>query len=226
MLCKSNILRNTQQRQTALLEICTKELLSLKMSEMRIISTHRDDDTTSTISVAATDQHMQLYCRNKSKSMLARNHRTASFTGLRCQINGCPCSCHYSDTISGKDWSIKYPRNPWFKSCNRKSCTNFKITSFWVCLSRFGIKYAVTASLKVMWGTHNMSISPFLQVKRVVDWYSLAFLLLGRIRWSWVSWIDGRSQLADLFDAGRASPFDILPDGKSMVEVCPPTITS
>jgi len=196
-----------------------KELLSWKAShEITPIAT----SPTILFPMPVQAQRLKTSSRNTPTASGVVEYQKPSFLRPTCRLDRCFCFCHDSTIVSGKQWSIKYPRNSWLGSCNRKSCTNFKKASLWISLSKFGIHYAVLASLDIMWGMEQTSISPSLQVKRVVNWDSPAFAVLRRIRWGWGDWDSGRSQLVTLFEAGKASPFDILPDGTTIIEVSSP----
>lgn len=216
-MIKTDNYSNIQQKQTALLEICANELLSWKPLRTRTKLT--DSDRTALTALPIPNQQVRVYTGNIPNTSLAVRPRIISPPKSSCHLNGCGCSCHDLDVISGTQWVMKYPRSSWWGSCGRRSCVNFKRASFWLELSRFGIQYAILASLDIMWGTQHISISPSLQMKRVVNLDSPAFELIGHLRWGSEDWVGGRSQLADFFEFGKASPFDILPDGTTMVEV-------
>jgi hypothetical protein len=82
-----------------------------------------------------------------------------------------------------------------------------------------GVPFAIRLTLDFMLSSAYTYISPSLQVKRVVDWDSPAFEVLGHLRWDEQGWEDGRAQLVELFESGKGSPLDILPDGTTMLEV-------
>jgi len=84
-----------------------------------------------------------------------------------------------------------------------------------------GIPFAVRLTLDFILSSGYTYISPSLQVKRLVDWDSPAFEVLGHMRWEEQKFEDGRDQLLRLFESGKASPLDILPDGTTMLEVFP-----
>jgi hypothetical protein len=86
-------------------------------------------------------------------------------------------------------------------------------------LTKIGIPYAIIASLDIMCNSQNTFISPSLQVRRVVNWNSPAFVAVRDIRWLHIEWPEARQKLAGLFDSGQASPLDVLPDGMTLAEV-------
>jgi hypothetical protein len=69
-----------------------------------------------------------------------------------------------------------------------------------------------------MFSVYQSYIAPSLLVYNVVDWDAPAFAILD-IKWNPVKYEEAREQLSELFSSGKASPFDILPDGKSLLEV-------
>jgi hypothetical protein len=143
----TNGIRNTQQRQTALLEIFAKELLSWKTPHE---ITPAAAIQTTLLPMPIQAQRSKASSRNISIASGAVGHQKTSTARCVCRLDRCFCSCHDSTVVSGKQWSIKYPRNSWWGSCNRKSCANFKRASLWIDLSQFGIHYAVLCDLEFM----------------------------------------------------------------------------
>lgn len=70
-----------------------------------------------------------------------------------------------------------------------------------------------------MWTARETSITPSLEVKRVVDWNAPVFKLLRDIPWNRMSFEDARTSITRIFEAGLASPVDVRPDGQSLLEV-------
>jgi hypothetical protein len=106
-----------------------------------------------------------------------------------------------------------------WSSCSHTSCANYKRASFWISLNRIGIPYAIKAGLDLMWTAQETSITPSLEVKRVVDWNAPVFKLLRDIPWNRMSFEDARTGITQIFEAGLASPVDVRPDGQSLLEV-------
>lgn len=136
----------------------------------------------------------------------------------RCAPRKCHCACHTTKTHSGRFWSLKIP-NRW-NSCDKRTCSNYRNASIWISLSSIGIPYSILASLNFLFNTQQSYIRPSLSIKHVVDWDSPAFALLDiRDLDEQLHFEGAREQLTKLFESGRASPLDVLPDGKSLVEV-------
>jgi len=137
---------------------------------------------------------------------------------FRCAPGKCHCACHTTKTHSGRFWSLKIP-NRW-TSCDRRTCSNYRNASIWISLSSIGISYNIIASLNFLFSTQQSYIAPSLSVQHVVDWDSPAFALLDIRDLDEQPHFEGaREQLTKLFESGRASPLDVLPDGKSLIEV-------
>jgi hypothetical protein len=154
---------------------------------------------------------------NRRELQVASNH-SAGPKSL-CALGKCYCICHSTKTTSGSFWAMKLPIGSLWQSCDKRSCANYKRASLWISLHKIGVPYALLANLDIMWTLQYSSISPSLQVMRIVTWNSPAFTLLRDIRWNNVDLQDARDKMVKLFDAGMASPLDILPDGKTLSEV-------
>jgi hypothetical protein len=148
-----------------------------------------------------------------------RNTRQNAFKNAACSRRQCYCSCHTLQTISGGFWSVRFPLQSMWSPCSHTSCANYKRASFWISLNRIGIPYAIEASLDLMWTTHKTSITPSLEVKRVVDWNAPAFKLLREIEWNRTNFDDARASITQVFESGLASPVDVSPNGQSLLEV-------
>jgi hypothetical protein len=148
-----------------------------------------------------------------------RNTRQKAFKNSACSRRQCYCSCHTLQTISGGFWSVRFPLQSMWSSCSYTSCANYKRTSFWISLNRIGIPFAIKAGLDLMWTAHESSITPSLEVKRVVDWNAPVFKLLRDIPWNRMSFEDARTSITRIFEDGLASPVDVRPDGQSLLEV-------
>jgi hypothetical protein len=94
-----------------------------------------------------------------------------------------------------------------------------KRAELWISLYRIGIPYAFLASLDVSWGAQYTRISPSLHAQRLACWDSPAYKLIKDIRWNKIDFLQGGEQIIELFESGRASPFDVIPDGKTWPEV-------
>ena len=159
--------------------------------------------------------------RPKDLSLLERklSHRQGKTSPSKCLLDQCYCTCHTSKIVSGRFWSLKIPQLPIWNSCDKPSCGCYRTASIWISLNAIGIPYAVIASVEVMLTSRQSYISPSLKAKRVVNWDSPAFALLGQVRWNQMEFGEARKRLVHLFDTGQASPIDILPNGKTLPEV-------
>lgn len=137
-----------------------------------------------------------------------------------CFIRKCCCSCHNTRSFAGWTWSLSLPLlSSFYNTCNVRSCLKSKRASIWISLTRIGIPYAFLATLDVVWNSRHSSISPSLHMKRVVDWDSPIYELIKDMRWNKIEWMDWREKMVHLFEEGKGSPFDILPDGDTLPEV-------
>jgi hypothetical protein len=114
---------------------------------------------------------------------------------------------------------VRFPLQSVRSSCSHISCHNYKRASFWISLNRIGISYAIEASLDLMWTAHKTSITPSLEVQRVVDWNAPAFKLLSEIEWYRTSFDDARASMTQVVESSLASPVEVRPDGQSLLEV-------
>lgn len=152
-----------------------------------------------------TEREMILSSSNSTRRMIS------------CGLMKCCCRCHENITKTGWHWSLRLPLL--FNLCSRESCSKTKSAALWISLTRIGIPYAFIASLEVLWNSQRSYISPSLQIQRLVSWESPAYKLIKDIRYNRIEFVEGRRQIVDIFDSGKASPFDILPDGKTWTEV-------
>lgn len=153
--------------------------------------------------------------RSTQTSLLHRQTLTSS----NCSRRKCYCACHSLQVISGRFWTLGYPAQSLFGSCDLNSCANYKHASLWITLTWIGLPYAIQASLDILMSANTTSIAPSLEVKRVVSWDAPAFKAIRDIRWNGVDFQEARASIACMFSTGKASPVDILANGETLLEV-------
>lgn len=203
--------RTAQLRHTEILEVCSSEILS----QSRILG----GMAIPRLPPPEVRKAMVLHQRPHPMGAMESGHRNTPSTSSVCLLNKCSCACHNSRTLRGKVWILEYPRNSGWGLCTRKSCSLSKRASIWISLSLFGIPWAVIFTLDVMLSSQYSFISPSLRLRRVVDWDSPGFKVISDVRWNYRSCKDGLAKLVKLFQNGKASPLDTLPDGTTMPEV-------
>jgi hypothetical protein len=97
------------------------------------------------------------------------------------------CCCIYHSPVSKSSWSLTL-RLPTLYSfnvpCNKKSCLKSKTAAIWISLTRFGIPYAILASVDISWNSQHSYIRPCPQAQRLVGWDSPAYQIIKDLRWS------------------------------------------
>lgn len=98
------------------------------------------------------------------------------------------------------------------KYCKNKN--RYQISSF-LGLCRFGLLWAFQASLDLSWGNYGFSITPNLQIQRLVKHTSPGFEVLWKCQTNRLDIQSAREALFELFSTGAASPTDIDPQGRT-----------
>lgn len=86
-------------------------------------------------------------------------------------------------------------------------------------LNRF-LGYSAYVSVSVIRENAGVTIDPTISIWPVVDWNSPAFQILYEIE-EYESINDALAELRSLFDQGKASPRDTLPNGQTLIHVRP-----
>jgi len=194
-----------QQKHITLLEVCKVEGNGFGSVQSNAVSAQGDS---------------RIWNLQSSRALQKRLYRSyLASQKTPCSLGRCYCSCHTPTTASGSFWSLKFSNFSLSNSCNKSTCSNYKRASIWISLNRFGIPYSILAGVDIMWSSQRSYISPSLEVKRVVSWNAPAFALLREIPWRRIEFTDARSKLVELFESGEASPVDITPRGKTLIEV-------
>ncbi len=170
--------------------------------------------------------------RRKDRKKPARRLRNNVICSCRCQPQTSRSQFRsYGYNLSGFwDRTTQHlPDCPQYRYSQRTDTLGAKYT---YCTKALGYSVAVFMSLRT--GAGGFSINPQLTFRAVVPWSSPAFQLFEsqefrrksetRIRFSCsldhANWI--LEQLYALFQAGTASPTDVLSDGSTFLHVCKP----
>lgn len=100
----------------------------------------------------------------------------------------------------------------------------YRISSF-LGLYRFGLLWAFQASLDLSWGNYGFSITPNLQIRRLVKHTSPGFEVFWKCQTDRLDIQSACEALFELFSSGTASPTDIDPQGRTWLEVSATIIT-
>lgn len=95
---------------------------------------------------------------------------------------------------------------------------DYHVSSASINLSRVGILWALQLSLKLSWGSRGYSISPCLQIQRIVKHTSPGFAILWRCQTGQIDVTSAIKTLFCLFKEGKASPHDVDPGGRGWLE--------